>query len=293
MDNQIKDLPMKKILLSLLPVVIFTAIGLWALPALAGSPTEWQLGLQAPSSPSAERINEFHNMLLWIISGISLFVLVLLIYVVLRFNAKSNPKPQLFTHNVLLEVIWTAVPVLILIVIAIPSFRVLYQNDRLEQPEMTIKVTGYQWYWGYEYPDNEGINFLSYMIAEDDIDESKGEKRLLSTDTKLVLPVDTNIQILVTAADVLHAWAVPALGVKIDAVPGRLNETWVRITKPGTYYGQCSELCGKDHAYMPIEIKAVSKEEFERWVNRAKDEFASLEGTTNTTQPVRLALMEE
>ena len=208
--------------------------------------------------------------------AISVFVLLLLVYVVARYNKRSNPEPKQFSHNVTIEVIWTAIPLVILLIIVVPSFKLLYFIDRTAEPEMTLKVTGYQWYWGYEYPDHEGISFLSYMIPDDEINKAKGEKRLLSTDTKVVLPVDTNIQILVTAADVLHSWAVPSLGIKTDSVPGRLNETWVNIKKPGVYYGQCSELCGKDHAYMPIEIHAVSKEEFKRWVERAKEEYSSL-----------------
>lgn len=235
--------------------------------AFAGYPVDWQLGMQPAASPSAAHIQEFHTMMLWIITPIVLFVLALLVWVVLRYNNVASKKPAQFSHNVLIEVLWTIVPVIILIIIVVPSFRLLYFTDRIADPEMTIKVTGYQWYWGYEYPDHGGIDFMSYMIPSDKIDPAKDEKRLLSTDTKLVLPVDTNIQILVTAADVLHSWAVPALGLKTDAIPGRLNETWVRIDKPGVYYGQCSELCGKDHAYMPIEIHAVSKEEFAGWVS--------------------------
>jgi cytochrome c oxidase subunit 2 len=163
----------------------------------------------------------------------------------------------------MIEVIWTLVPILILVVIAIPSFRVLYYNDKSHDPEMTLKIVGYQWYWNYEYPDYGDIAFDSYMIADEDITE--GQERLLSTDTQVVLPINTDIQILTSAGDVIHSWAIPAFGVKLDAIPGRWNETWVNINKPGTYYGQCSELCGKDHAYMPIEIKAVSKEEFKTW----------------------------
>jgi len=248
-----------------------------ATPALANEPVPWQLGLQPAVSPSAFRINEFHDMLLWIIFAISILVFLLLVWVIIRYNSKMNPVPAKFTHNVLIEVIWTVVPVVILIIIAIPSFKVLYYNDRVENPDMTLKITGRQWYWDYEYPDHDGIAFSSYMIADADIDADKDQRRLLSTDTAVVLPIDTNIQILVTAGDVLHAWAVPAFGVKIDAVPGRLNETWVRIEKAGTYYGQCSELCGKDHSYMPIEIRAVTKEEFENWLVTAKEEFASLD----------------
>lgn len=247
-----------------------------------GLATDWQLGLQGAASPTAERIGDFHNMMLYIITAIVIFVLVLLLYVMVRFNSRVNPKPAKFTHNVLIEVIWTVVPVVILIIIAIPSFKLLYYADRTAEPEMTLEMTGYQWYWGYAYPDNEGINFMSYMLPEDEIDTSKGQKRLLSTDNPVVLPIDTDIQLLVKSADVIHAVAVPSLGIKLDAVPGRTNETWMHINEPGTYYGQCSELCGKDHSFMPIEIKAVTKEEFKAWVQRAKLEFSSLQTLSNT-----------
>ncbi len=242
----------------------------------------WQIGLQEPASPSALRIFEFHDMLLYIIFSIAIFVLLLLVWVIIRYNAKANPQPAQFSHNVLIEVLWTVIPIVILIIIAIPSFKVLYYNDRVENPDMTLKVTGYQWYWTYEYPDHDGLNFSSYMIADKDIDESKDQKRLLSTDNVVVLPIDTNIQILITAGDVIHSWAVPALGIKLDGIPGRLNETWVRIEKEGTYYGQCSELCGKDHSYMPIEIHAVSKDEFKNWLITAKKEFASLDASDDS-----------
>ena len=228
-------------------------------------------------------------MLLVIISAITAFVTLLLAYIMLRFNRRANPTPSTTSHNVPLEIVWTIVPVLILIVIVIPSMKLLYYSDRTTDPEMTLKVTGYQWYWGYEYPDYEGINFMSYPIKDEDIDPSKGDVRLLSTDNAVVLPVDTNIQVLITAADVLHSWAVPAFGVKTDAVPGRTNETWVRITKPGIYYGQCSEICGQGHAYMPIEIHAVSKEEFKRWVETAKDKYTS---NTVTSSPSKYAFLD-
>ena len=227
---------------------------------------------------NASRI--FHDLLLWIITPIVIFVTALLAWVVIRYNKKANPKPSSTTHHVMLEILWTVVPVVILIVIAVPSFKMLYYLDRTEEPEMTLKVTGYQWYWGYEYQDHDGINFLSYMVPEAEIDTEAGQKRLLSTDNPVVLPIDTNIQIIVTAADVLHSFTVPALGFKKDAVPGRLNETWVRIDKPGTYFGQCSEICGKDHAFMPIEIKAVTKEEFEKWLIEAKEKFAANDNRT-------------
>lgn len=234
-----------------------------------------QLGLRPAASPQMERITEFHDMLLWIITVITIFVTGLLVWVAIRYRAKANPEPSKTTHHVMLEILWTTIPVIILIVIAIPSFKMLYYLDRVEEPEMTLKVTGYQWYWGYEYQDTEGVSFLSYMVADEEIDEEKGQRRLLSTDNPVVLPIDTNIQILVTSADVIHSFTVPAFGFKKDAVPGRINETWVRIDKPGTYYGQCSQICGVNHAFMPIEIKAVTKEEFEQWLIEAKDKFAA------------------
>ncbi len=181
------------------------------------------LNLLEAASPSLERITEFHDMMLWIISATVLFVFALLVFVVLRYNKAANPKPESFSHNVLIEIIWTVVPIVILIVIAVPSFKLLYYTDRTAEPEMTLKVIGHQWYWEYEYPDQDGISFNSYMIPEEEIDASKGEQRLLSTDMKVVLPVDTNIQILVTSADVIHSFAMPALGLKTDAMPGRLN----------------------------------------------------------------------
>ncbi|MCB1783903.1 MAG: cytochrome c oxidase subunit II [Alphaproteobacteria bacterium] len=238
-----------------------------------GVPQDYAIGMQDAASTSADRIHQFHDLLLYIISGIVAFVFVLLLIVMLWFNAKANPTPSKVTHNVLLEVVWTVIPVVILIVIAVPSFKLLYANDKLADPEMTIKATGHQWYWDYEYPDQEGIAFTSLMVPEGEL--KPGQERLLSTDNPVVLPVDTNIAILTASADVIHSWAIPAFGVKIDAVPGRTNETWFRITEPGVYYGQCSEICGKNHAYMPIEIHAVSKEEFAAWVQEAKVKFAS------------------
>jgi len=243
--------------------------------ALANGSVLWETGLQEAVTPTMERINDFHNLLLYITVAITVFVILLLLYIVVRFSAKRNKTPSKTTHNTLLEVVWTVIPVLILVIIAIPSLKLLYYADRTAEPEMTIKVTGYQWYWGYEYPDYDDLAFNSYMIPDADIDSAKGQKRLLSVDNQLVLPVDTNIQILVTAADVIHSFAMPAFGIKLDAVPGRTNETWTRVEKEGTYYGQCSELCGKNHAYMPIEIRAVSKEEFQEWVAFAKEKYAS------------------
>jgi cytochrome c oxidase subunit 2 len=258
--------------------ILWSAFGLLAIcaavvafvsPALAetviGAPKNWQLGFQEAASPSKEKMEWFHNSLLMpILTGIVIFVTGLLVYVMIRFNARANPVPSKTTHNVMLEVIWTLVPVLILVIIAVPSMKMLYFVDKTQEAEMTLKVTGYQWYWGYEYPDHGGVNFLSNMLKKEELTD--GRPYLLATDNVVVLPVDTNIRLNVTASDVLHAWAVPAFGIKVDSVPGRLNETWVRITKEGTYYGQCSELCGTNHGFMPIEVRAVSKEKFAEWI---------------------------
>lgn len=251
-------------------------------------PQQTQLGFNDAASPQMKRLVAFHDDLLMpIITITTIFVLALLLVTMVRFNSHANKEPSSTTHNVPLEILWTIVPVIILIVIAVPSFKLLFYLSKTPETEMTLKVTGYQWYWGYEYPDQEGINFLSYMIPDEDINEKKGQRRLLSTDNPVVLPIDTNIEIIITAADVLHAWTVPAFGVKKDAVPGRLNQTWVRIDEPGTYFGQCSEICGINHAFMPIEIKAVSKEEFKRWLNKAKKEFAAVDQENN--EAVQLA----
>ncbi|MEC7029300.1 MAG: cytochrome c oxidase subunit II [Pseudomonadota bacterium] len=236
----------------------------------------WGIDLQHSASPIKDRIHDFHTLLLWVISAIVALVMVLMLVIMVRFNAKANPTPSKTTHNFLLEVIWTALPVVILIAIAIPSIQLLYYEDRTIDADMTIKVEGRQWYWNYTYlSDEEGedLQFDAYLIPEKDIDTSKGQMRLLSTDNQLVLPIDTDIEILVTAGaeDVLHSYAMPAFGIKMDAVPGRMNHTWVRISKEGRYYGQCSELCGQGHAYMPSEVVAVSKEEYAAWLDAAKN----------------------
>jgi len=241
--------------------------------AHAAGPQPWEIGFQPAASPVAERIHEFHGLLLVIITLITLLVMGLLIYIIFRFNEKRNPVPSRTTHNTVLEVIWTAIPVLILVIIAVPSFKLLYFMDRTHDPEMTLKVTGHQWYWTYTYPDNGGFTFDSMLVADEDL--KKGEKRLLTVDNRVVLPVGTNIRLLMSSTDVIHDWAVPAFGIKLDTVPGRINETWVRITREGTYYGQCSELCGVNHGFMPIVVEAVSKEAFKKWVVKAKEEFAS------------------
>lgn len=243
-------------------------------PALAGQgyPRPWELNFQPPASIQAEQLHEFHNLLLVVIFGIVIFVIGLMAWVVFRYNEKANPEPSKFTHNTLVEVIWTIVPVMILIVIAIPSFKILFYQGRIPDSDMTIKTIGYQWYWGYEYPDHGGIAFTSYMIPEDEIDAAAGQRRLLETDTSVIVPVGKAVRLQVTAADVIHSWAVPALGVKKDAIPGRLNEVWFRADKIGTYYGQCSEICGAGHSYMPIKLEVVSQEDFDAWVLRTQAE---------------------
>jgi cytochrome c oxidase subunit 2 len=238
----------------------------------AAQPEPWQLGFQPAASPVMAQLDSLHDLLLWIITLVSIFVLGLLVYACLRFRASRSASPSRRTHHTLLEIAWTALPVLILVVIAIPSFKLLYFMDRVQEPEMTIKAVGHQWYWSYEYPDDGEFTFDAYLVADEDLQE--GQPRLLATDNAVVLPVETDIRVLITATDVLHSWAVPAFGVKTDAVPGRVNETWVRIEQPGMYYGQCSELCGDYHGFMPIMVRAVSKEEFEAWTQQAQEEFA-------------------
>ncbi len=253
--------------------------------AMAGQPVDWQTGFQPAATPVAQGIQDFNDILFIIIVAVVVFVLALLLYVMWRFSEKRNPTPSRVTHNTLLEVLWTTIPVIILVVIAVPSFKLLYFSDRLpaDDVEMTIKAIGRQWYWSYEYPDHGNFTFDAYMLADEDLEP--GQPRLLATDYPIVLPVDTNIRILVTASDVLHNFAVPAFGLKMDGVPGKVNETWTRINEEGTYYGQCSELCGTGHSYMPIMVKAVSKQEFEEWVKQAQEEFARVDEPVEPVAP--------
>ena len=243
----------------------------WALPALAdemrvGQPTPGAIGLQPGVTPLKHDATFFHNVILLpIITAIVLFVLALLVWVMIRYNKRANPTPAKWSHNTTIEVIWTIVPVLILMFIAIFSFRLLYAYHDMPKPYMTVKATGYQWYWGYEYPDNGISEFVSNVLPEE---KAKAQKvpYLLAATEPLVVPVGKPIRVQVTGADVIHAFAVPAFGIITDAIPGRLNETWFTIEKPGVYYGNCRELCGVDHAYMPIEVRAVSQAEFDAWV---------------------------
>lgn len=243
----------------------------------------WQLGLQKSGTEVMDGIHAFNNLTLGIVTVITLFVLALLVIVMVRFNSRSNPKPSRTSHNTVIEVLWTVVPILVLVVIAIPSFRLLYKELEIPEYDMTVKATGYQWYWGYEYADEglEDISFDSIMLSDDERQEVAEARsvdiaevpRLLSVDYTLVVPVDKTVRVQVTAADVLHSFAMPAFGVKVDAVPGRLNETWFRAREPGIYYGQCSELCGKDHAFMPISIRVVTQEQYDAWVEAAKEDI--------------------
>jgi cytochrome c oxidase subunit II len=233
-----------------------------------GQPAPWEYTLQESASPVMDNITWFHNFLFWLITVITLFVLALLIIVVMKFNAKANPVPSRTTHNTLIEVAWTLIPVLILVGVAVPSFRLLFLELDVPKADLTVKVTGKQWYWSYAYPDNGKFEFDSLLVADK-------KPRLLGVDNEMVVPVNKVVRVQTTGADVIHSFAVPAFGIKIDSIPGRLNETWFKATKTGMFYGQCSELCGKDHAFMPIVVRVVSDQEFATWVEDAKKKFAS------------------
>lgn len=251
-------------------------LGTLAMPGLAASaqPEPWQLNFQDAATPLMEQITSFHDLLLVIITVITLFVLVLLAIVIFRFNERANPNPSRTTHNTTIEVLWTVIPVVILVAIAVPSFKLLYKSDVIPKVDMTIKATGHQWYWNYEYVDHGNFSFDANMIATEDL--KQGQLRLLETDNRVVVPVDAIVRVQVTAADVLHSWTVPAFGRKIDAVPGRLNEIWFGpVRNEGVYYGQCSELCGTRHGFMPITVEVVSKKKFDTWIEKARKEFAA------------------
>ncbi len=235
--------------------------------AVLGQPVPGAIGLQAPGSPMKIRQDAFfNNLLLPIAAGICLLVFVLLLIIIVRFNAKANPVPSKTTHNTPLEVAWTLIPVLILTIMAVPSIKLLFYLNSTPDPQMTLEATGSQWFWTYTYPQNGDIKLISTIVRGKDL--KPGEPRLLTARNPAVLPIDTNIRILTAATDVIHSWSVPSLGVKLDAIPGRINSTWVRIDKVGTYYGQCSQLCGQGHAYMPIEVKAVTKADFVKWLHQ-------------------------
>ncbi len=245
---------------------------LHAAAACAQAPRAWQMGMQTPGSPVELRIHDLHNLVMVIITIITVFVAALLAYVIWRFDARRNPVPSRTSHHTLLEVAWTVLPVLILVVIAIPSFRLVYFEDRTQNADLTIKVTGHQWYWEYNYPDNGPVNFESREIAAEDL--KPGQLRLLTVDNQLVLPVGKNVRILTTSADVIHSFYIPSLGVQRYAIPGRTIETWVRVDRPGDYYGECNQICGTNHSQMPITVRALPEADFTAWVAQAKTKFA-------------------
>jgi len=254
-------------------VALGTAVSPGAALAAQGQPERWQLGLQDGVTPIAHQINDFHNLLLVIIFAIAIFVMALLIIVMVRFNAKANPNPSRTSHNTVIEVAWTVVPIMILLVIAFPSWRLLRAQYTYPEADLVIKATGFQWHWEYEYPDNK-INFGSYMLEDKDIEQARREgrnlPRLLAVDNEVVVPVNKVVHVLVTSQDVIHNWTIPAFGSKIDAVPGRITRTWFKAEGNGTYYGECSELCGIRHAFMPIAVKVVAEPVYEEWLSAMK-----------------------
>lgn len=281
---------------------IFGLLGMFTLVALAyfagdaayataGQPEPWQLGFQEAVTPMMREITSFHNLLLWVVFGVAIFVLILLIIVMVKFNAKANPTPAKFSHNTFIEFVWTVVPILILALIALPSWKLLYKIDTIPEADLTIKVQGNQWNWSYFYPEQFGDEeFIAFMkkdefLAKDPV--GNDEPRLLATTLDpespgsfyVVVPVNKNVVLQVTASDVIHNWAIPSFGVKIDAVPGRLNETWFRAEKEGVYYGQCSELCGYQHAFMPIAVHVVSEREFNAWIRQTQSELGLADAT--------------
>jgi cytochrome c oxidase subunit 2 len=262
--------------LAVFALIIFSAIPAWA------DPRPWQLGMLEPISPVMRDVNHLHDLMLIIITVITLLVLALLIYVMVKFNDKANPVPSKTTHNSVLEVLWTALPVLLLVAIAVPSLRLLYFQDRTADADFTIKVVGHQWYWSYEFPDHGNFAFDSFPIPDADI--KPGQVRLLEVDNRLVVPVNKNVRVLMTSGDVIHSWSVPQLLTKTDAVPGRTNETWFRAEREGVFRGQCYELCGVGHAFMPVVIEVVSEARFAEWIAEAQKKFAMA-----NDRPVRVA----
>ncbi|TNE41229.1 MAG: cytochrome c oxidase subunit II [Alphaproteobacteria bacterium] len=248
-----------------------------------GQPVDNQLSLQLAASPVMKQTSDLYHGLLIAMTAVCIFVGALMVYVIVKFNAKANPTPSKTSHNTAIEVVWTIIPIIILIVIFVPSYRLLAKQETIPEADLTIKIIGQQWYWDYEYPDHGDFAFSSTMVEEEDLVE--GQPRLLATDEPIYVPVNANVRILVTAGDVIHAWTIPSFGVKMDAVPGRVNEAWFRAEREGIFYGQCSELCGARHAFMPIEVHVVSQEEFDTWVAYMQDEYGALETDTN----IRLA----
>jgi cytochrome c oxidase subunit II len=245
-----------------------------------GQPSEWQFGLQQSATPVMDNIIWFHDFLLYIITGITGFVLVLLIIVMVRFNVRANPTPSRTTHNTLIEIAWTLIPIMILMFIAVPSFKLLFYQLNVPAADLTVKATGKQWFWTYSYPDNGEFEFDSLMLK--DGERKEDQPRLLAVDNDMVVPVNKTVRVITTGVDVIHSFAVPSFGIKIDAIPGRINETWFTAEREGVYYGQCSELCGKDHAFMPIAVRVVSEQAFSAWVEEAKKKYARKDEVPST-----------
>ncbi|MBV9862273.1 MAG: cytochrome c oxidase subunit II [Alphaproteobacteria bacterium] len=262
-------------------VLAVALLGIAGLATLAGAaePHPWQLGMQEPATPIKEHIDALHDELLVIITLITIFVLGLLLYVMIRFNHRRHPVPTRTSHNTVIEILWTVVPVLILVLIAIPSFKLMYYMDTVPNADMTIKVTAHQWYWSYGYPDQGGFEFNSNLIPEDQL--KPGQRRLLEVDNPLVIPVETTIRVQITGTDVIHSWFVPSFGVQEYAVIGRLNEAWMRVEHEGVYYGECNQICGVNHAFMPIKVQVVSKDAFQQWVTQQKNAANGDERGTN------------
>ncbi len=255
-------------------LAILGALGacLGAGAAFAAEPQPYETGFQPAATPVMEHIESFHTLLLYIITAITVIVLGLLIYVIVRYNERVSPKASRTTHNTVVEIVWTVVPIMILIVIVIPSFKLLYFEGDIQKPDMIIKAIGHQWYWSYEYPSNGNFTFDANLVQDKDL--KQGQLRLLTTDNPVVVPVGTLVEVQMTSTDVIHAWAMPSFGVKTDAVPGKLNATWFKANAPGVYYGQCSELCGNGHGFMPIMVQVLSKADFDKWIEDAKKKFA-------------------
>ena len=274
------------LVLKRLIIFVATGVALIAAGGVAwaglGQPSPWELGLQQSASPVMDDIVWFHNYLLWLIAAIALFVLVLLATVTVKFNARANPVPSRTTHNTAIEIIWTVVPVLILVTVAVPSFRLLFYQLKVPPAEVTVKATGKQWFWSYSYPDSK-FEFDSLMLQ--DKDRKAGQPRLLAVDNEMVVPVNKVVRVQGIGADVIHSFSVPSFGIKIDAIPGRLNETWFKAEREGMYYGQCSQLCGRDHAFMPIAVRVVSQQEYTAWLEQAKKKYAD----DNTAPPNTVA----
>ena len=256
-----------------LTAVLFSAMMplmtvLFSLPAQAQAPRPWEMGMQPAFSPLKREIISLHNLVMVLITIIMIFVTALLVWVCIRYNEKRNPVPSQTSHNTTLEIAWTVIPVLILVIMAIPSFRLIYFLDRTPDPDMTVKVTGHQWYWEYTYPDNGGFAIESRYIKDEDL--KPGQLRLLDVDNQMVIPAGKKIRILSTSADVIHSFFIPGLGVQRYAIPGRVIEMWLSADKPGVYYGECNQICGQDHSRMPIAVRAVTEAEFKTWAEQTK-----------------------